>query len=252
MRSLASLPPPLPRQRPRERRPGVRLLAIDECPAHLDPVLGEIFRDMRLLRGISVPILAKALGTTPDVIACLEAGRVRALPPWAEVERLVSGYERHLGFGMGPALRRLRAQIIAGDPTAEVNDLPRPSEARPPLTGRGQVLASPPALPTPVRRRAEVSRSGPMDRKSTGVGQNYAAGHTHQITTSRPRRSRRLIRVLLVPIVLTAGMLGYMRLPDSTGVLDTLSVHVVETIRLVASRIAEAEPMSVPGAERED
>lgn len=264
MRSLASLPPPLPRQKPRERHPGVRLLAIDECPAHVDPVLGEIFRDMRLLRGMSVPSLASELGTTADVIACLEAGRVRALPPWAEVERLVSGYGRHLGFGMGPALRRLKAQIIAGDPTAEAHDLPALSAARGSLPGPAPIVTLPPPLPSSPHRWEEVKPNGRANRRpaggrgeatdrAPGVRAEKAPGIAPAEAAARPRRSRRgLLRALSVPIVLTAGFLGYTRLDEHAAVLDSLSVQVVETIRLVASRIAEAEPRPGTPGETQD
>jgi transcriptional regulator with XRE-family HTH domain len=251
MRSFASLPPPLPKQAPPARPQGLRLLSIDECPAHIDTTLGDVLRDMRLVRGMSERDLAQAVGTTLTVISRLEAGRVRALPPWTELERIVAGYGRVLAFDVSPALRRLRAQTIAGDPTVESHELPPPSMARAPLAYRRptQIASRPHQDPGPAGLvPAARLDAGPAGRPvATPVPAN---GRGRRLAERKAPRGRRSSRALMVPLALLMGLLGISQLPEGAAVLDLLQERVVHSIRSVAARVPGVEESPSPPSDR--
>ena len=88
----------------------VTLLGIDERSSGLDLVLAGIFVTMRGASGRSLPELARILKTEPEILLHLEAGRVRALPPWHEISRLVTDYGQFIEIDIQPVLSRIREQ----------------------------------------------------------------------------------------------------------------------------------------------
>lgn len=63
------------------------------------------FRDLRRNFRLSQPDAARRLGTSIDIIAALEAGDVRNLPPWPETCRIVQTYTRFARLDPVPVLR---------------------------------------------------------------------------------------------------------------------------------------------------
>jgi hypothetical protein len=91
--------------------PRVHIKGMSERPAGPDERLASIFQDMR--RGLNIPVdkLALALKTTPNVIQLLEAGQVRAFPPWPETVRIVTELGRLYRVDTRPILNRIRDQV---------------------------------------------------------------------------------------------------------------------------------------------
>lgn len=89
----------------------IHLRGVAERPAGIDEQIGGVFRRMRAMTGRSAAEIAQALGTSAPTIELLEAGAVRALPPWPETERLVRAYAGQLGLDARPLVDRLASQI---------------------------------------------------------------------------------------------------------------------------------------------
>ena len=100
---------PLPRNR-------VQLLGIDERSSGIDPVLAGIFQTMRASIGVAPSDLVRLLHTRPEVLANLEAGRVRALPPLPELVRLLKEYGALLDIDADPIIRRIKEQTADKSP----------------------------------------------------------------------------------------------------------------------------------------
>jgi hypothetical protein len=98
-------------QRPVRAAPRVHIKSMSERSAGVDERLASIFQNMR--RGLNIPVdkLALALKTTPHVIQLLEAGQVRAFPPWPETVRLVTELGRLYRVDTRPILNRIRDQV---------------------------------------------------------------------------------------------------------------------------------------------
>jgi transcriptional regulator with XRE-family HTH domain len=67
--------------------------------------IGSFFRDLRRNFKISQPEIASRLSTRIEIIAALEAGDVRNLPPWPETCRIVQTYTSLAGLDPRPVLR---------------------------------------------------------------------------------------------------------------------------------------------------
>ena len=94
---------------------------------------------MRASLGIPPADLARLLVTRPDVIAHLEAGRIRALPPMHETARLVTDYGRLLGIDAQPILNRIREQPAEKSPPLEA----APASMRKRLAGAFVAMSRP-------------------------------------------------------------------------------------------------------------
>jgi cytoskeletal protein RodZ len=69
--------------------------------------VGKFFRDLRQAFYLSQAQAAQRIATRIDIIAALEAGQVRALPPWPETCRIVRAYTALAGLDPRPALKSL-------------------------------------------------------------------------------------------------------------------------------------------------
>ncbi len=87
-------------------------------PAQLASEVGRFFQDLRRIYGWTPEEAAKRLATRVDIIAVLEAGDVRQLPPWPETCRIVRTYVSFAQLDPRPALNlieALRSQMIVAE-----------------------------------------------------------------------------------------------------------------------------------------
>ena len=124
----------------------IHLLGIDERSMGDDPVLASLFQAMRASAGLSPADLVRLLHTRPEVLASLEAGRVRALPPMAETVRLIKDYGALLQVDVEPVLARIKQQTGEKAPPLKAVSV----TARSRLVGAMQVVAQ------PFRRRQDA------------------------------------------------------------------------------------------------
>jgi Helix-turn-helix domain len=102
-------------------------LPVQQSPAQFAPTqsaptgppiatqVGGFFRDLRRNFRLSQPEVAGRLATRIDIIAALEAGDVRNLPPWPETCRIVRTYTGFVGLDPRPILRLIEIlQTSAG------------------------------------------------------------------------------------------------------------------------------------------
>ena len=75
--------------------------------------VGRFFLDLRGAFRASQAQIAQRLATRPDIIAALETGQVRALPPWPETCRIVRNYTHMAGLDPRPALTSLELLLQA-------------------------------------------------------------------------------------------------------------------------------------------
>lgn len=78
---------------------------------HLAPEVGRFFLDLRQVFRISREKAAQQLATRVDIIAALEAGDVRKLPPWPETCRIVRTYAALARLDPRPVLQSIETLI---------------------------------------------------------------------------------------------------------------------------------------------
>lgn len=118
-----------------------------------DAQIAAIFRQMRAILGLSVPGLARRLGTDMAVVMELEAGLVENLPPWPETVRIIDGYGALTGVDQGPLLSRI---LLLQTPTTTHVSGHAPGHA----AGHGSRPAQP--MPAPIVHEATpVTRPHP-------------------------------------------------------------------------------------------
>ena len=76
--------------------------------------VGRFFLDLRQAFRASQAQIAEKLATRIEIIAALETGHVRALPPWPETCRIVGNYAALAGLDPRPALRSIEMLMQAG------------------------------------------------------------------------------------------------------------------------------------------
>ena len=187
----------------------VHLLGIDERPAGEDRVLASLFQTMRASAGMPPGDLVRLLRTKPDVLANLEAGRVRALPPMAETVRLIKDYGALLQIDVEPILSRIKQQTGEKAPPLQAAPATVRSRLRGavqaaalPFRRRPDALPGPDALPKTVTRRQAnnqptvvsqptmpVARPVPTAMAPIALGMHL---RPHSATTSppQPRQAR--------------------------------------------------------------
>jgi transcriptional regulator with XRE-family HTH domain len=148
--------------------------AIGEQLAGRDEQIGQIFRNMRSVMGVSRETIARRLATSPSTIDSFEAGAIAALPHWKETARIVRSYCELLRMDPEPTLRRIHDRLAA--------------------------LISPPRTANPPAPR--VLRSVRSVRTAPPVAQVQPA-RAHPV--SRRRRARTLF-ALSAPIGLLVGV----------------------------------------------
>jgi len=75
--------------------------------------VGKFFRDLRQAFHLTQAQAAQRIATRIDIIAALEAGQVRALPPWPETCRIVRAYTALARLDPRPALVSLEILLAA-------------------------------------------------------------------------------------------------------------------------------------------
>jgi hypothetical protein len=109
-------------------------------PPAFDPEIAKLFAELRRYLGLPVAQVAHQIGTHPNVIAALEAGRIDLLPGWSETARVVVAYIAIARLDPRPALERL--SVLMGV-----------ARTAPPIAPRSAPYASPPdEAATPVAR----------------------------------------------------------------------------------------------------
>jgi hypothetical protein len=102
--------------------------------------VGRFFVDLRRAFRATQAQVAQRLATRIDIIAALEGGHVRALPPWPETCRIVRSYAGLAGLDPRPALALLellmQAEVYAPAPPPRR----RKKARRRPLAGAGERL----------------------------------------------------------------------------------------------------------------
>lgn len=174
-------------------RAGIRLTSIDEQPAWVDPTLATFFQQLRALLGWPIEALAARLGTSPYVIDHLENGRLRALPPWPETERILNAYGVLVGMDLGPAARRIRHSTVAGDWQVDDISLPTGRATTPGLHERFGVapLADEQARAAPVLPAPPASTGSPATVDSGRSRLGAAIARIGQWMASDARRLSR-------------------------------------------------------------
>lgn len=79
--------------------------------SQLAPDVGRFFRGLRQIFPLSREQIAQRLATHADIIAALEAGDVRALPPWPETCRIVRTYAGFARLDPRPILHSIETMI---------------------------------------------------------------------------------------------------------------------------------------------
>jgi hypothetical protein len=169
---------------PWRRLPGVKVAAVSERPAGIDERVAAIFRDMRAGLGVTVPELARMLGTTAGVIETLEAGRVRAFPAWPETVRIVSELGKLHRVDARPILARIRDQVGPA--------------------GLGQVPRTAPASRTPAQRHPLLRI---RDRARTAAPQRETWREAAPRARRRVRRMARALFAISTPVALFGAMM---------------------------------------------
>jgi hypothetical protein len=141
--------------------------------------VGRFFVDLRRAFRASHAHIAERLATRIDIIAALEAGDVRALPPWPETARIVRGYTHMAGLDARPALTSLELLLQAA----------AQAPARP--------LAKPmrPARPSRRARRTD-------DTDGAEPGLSTVLSSLKEMWEGRMGQATRMLIVVTVPITL--------------------------------------------------
>lgn len=175
-------------QRPVRAAPRVHIKSMSERSTGVDERLAAIFQDMR--RGLNIPVdkLAVALKTTPHVIQLLEAGQVRAFPPWPETVRIVTELGRLYRVDTGPILNRIRDQVGP----AGLAQVPVPQET----TISAKAVA------------ATLDSRHPLVRAMSRGRRKQAAldPETQRRAKRRKRRAARTLFTLSAPVALLGGL----------------------------------------------
>lgn len=222
----------------------IHLYGIDERSSGVDPVLANLFKTMRASLSMSTADLARLLRMPPDVLTNLEAGRIRALPPFPETVRFITDYGRLLDIDVKPILSRIKEQT--GEKSA-------PLVAKVPAGGRlGSAIKSIKA-PAWMQRQPVTGdagtkriRSSAMPPALAGNGTVAAPGNVAKTEVSgigAVRRSRALRRVgmtVTISATLLAGIwsAAQSQSPVLFAAVDQLPSGIANSIRQSIDRIA--------------
>jgi hypothetical protein len=120
-------------------RAGAHIGGSANLPPAFDAEIARLFTELRQYLGRPVAHIAQHLGTHPNVIAALEAGRIDLLPGWNETARVVSGYIALARLDSRPALDRLAMLMGVSIPVRRGN--PAPSLVQPPADAAATPVA---------------------------------------------------------------------------------------------------------------
>lgn len=106
--------------------------------------IATVFIQLRQYLQISLYQAAALLNTEPDVIAALETGTIRDLPPWPETVRVVSAYAELANIDPAPVLRclesHLRPETDEGASSRKTNGFAPGQWRWPPFFPRGKMI----------------------------------------------------------------------------------------------------------------
>jgi len=110
-----------------------REAATGPSPEKIKAEVGRFFVDLRQTFRLSPAQAAKKLSTRPDIVAALEAGDVRRLPPWPETCRIVRSYTGFAGLDPRPVLHLIEVllTLAASAPEPSRSRLPAIMRPRP-------------------------------------------------------------------------------------------------------------------------
>jgi len=146
---------------------GAPIRSAPQCQA-MAREIGRFFQDLRGAFRATQAEIAKRLATRPDIIAALESGQVRALPPWPEACRIVRTYTGLVGLDPRPVLHSIEMLLAVehGAPAEEPRQslLPRLPQLRPRGASAPAETSRKPKGAGEVVRRVWESRFGQAGR----------------------------------------------------------------------------------------
>lgn len=125
--------------------------------------VGRFFQDLRRALRLSEGDAARRLATRPDILAALETGNVRGLPPWPETCRIVRTYTGFAQLDPRPvlfSLEQLRAASMSLPESRQVRGFSLPR--MPDLSGFKQSVTALARMP----RRATGARQAPAPARA--------------------------------------------------------------------------------------
>ena len=171
------------------------------------PEVGRYFRELRQVFRISRDQAARKLATRVDIIAALEAGDVRMLPPWPETCRIVRTYVGFAHLDPRPVLHSIE-MLMAKDRFAAAT-MPQSFLAR-------------------LGRRGVRSLTAFEDAMS----RVFSAGSAGRSTVTRSRRrTRRALFVVALPIALLVLLTQTAVLEAAVSQLPTPVARMVQDAR---------------------
>ena len=159
----------------------LHLYGIDERSSGADPVLADIFKTMRASLGMPPADVARLLHMPLDVLANLETGKVRALPPFPETVRYIADYGRLLDIDVKPILARIKSQT--GDREPPLVAAQRESSA-----GRFGAALQAMKRPSWMTLQADAGDNGTRSRFANAA----AAAPPAAMTVAHPAKAPRL------------------------------------------------------------
>lgn len=221
---------PVPTPLPASAYPA-RATVADVARAPIEPpaaAFARYFRDIRTRLGLPIDELARRLAVDPRILAALEAGAVAALPPWAEVERVVSHYLTVLSLDPYPALKVIAAALADHKPAGQP---------------RAPVFAPPPAVSTDGVAVADTRGSRDDDHD------HYDAGLTHVHSDEAPAVANRLPRTLLAAFSgLDAFAVSSRAALRTAGIVVVMLVVAGGTVLAAQSAIRRINHLPAPAA----
>lgn len=224
----------------------------------------QLFAGLRAVLNLTLEGAADLLATEPKVISALETGRLDALPPWPETQRLVEAYTGLAGCDPAPVLAVLRPEIdrLEGNQSIapQVYDdagITAPQVYRDP---HGDVPVYREIAPTAVVRHqgatdltlsSQMQPAGPRWRKGRGgrpvpIGSQHDGSdadarprkqYTLRLPTKLPNLTRALARILSVAAASRGVRLGLIGSGLALALL--LALCQPRLVHLVSSRLPD-------------
>lgn len=156
--------------------------------------LGCFFQDLRHTLALSQTQVAKRIATRIDVIAALETGHMRALPPWPETCRIVRTYTGFAGLDPRPVLRSIE-MLLAVEARASAPE-PRRMPPRIALPRSDKLM-----LPAPATDTGRWAASATTNGRSAELANGFAA-RLKDFWEGRIAQTGRALFAVTVPVAL--------------------------------------------------
>lgn len=223
----------------------------------------QLFAGLRTVLNLTLEGAADLLATEPNVISALENGKLDALPPWPETQRLVEAYTGLAGCDPGPVLAVLMPEIdrlasnqsiarpihnpphtapqVNRDPHGEVpmyREIAHPAVVR--HQGATDLIASPEMQPAGPRwRKGRGGRPVPIGSQHEGSDADARPRmrYTLRLPTKLPNLTRALARILSVVAASRGVRLGLVGSGLALALL--LALCQPRFVNLVSSRLPD-------------